>query len=217
MKDLFEVRIVGLSSICSTKFEKVPVMPISPILWSDSQNGNFFRLLLPSGWGQPVPTSSFLVTGRTLVVDTVISICLTSLSLSWNVLGSILGNNLSAKGSRNSINGTIRNTIKGNSRNKSDEVRISWKTMENTRGLEITKHRVCLNMLTYDWNLTDSQVPPKFMGILSEGPNTAELQMHQNNLNYNRISYQSKTVRMLQKMIWSRDHVLTCSYMRPQL
>lgn len=49
-----------------------------------------------------------------------------SFILSWKVEGNMLGNNLRATGSRNSIKGTIMNTANGTSRKISAVVRVNW-------------------------------------------------------------------------------------------
>lgn len=52
---------------------------------------------------------------------------LTAAYLSSNVEGNIFGKSLSATGRRSSMNGTMMNTEKGTSRNRSWVVRFSWK------------------------------------------------------------------------------------------
>lgn len=64
---------------------------------------------------------------------------LTFLDFVSNVEGSILGNNLRATGSKNSINGTTRKTRKGTKRKRSAHIRRNWKKKNQEQNLLISK------------------------------------------------------------------------------
>ncbi len=67
----------------------------------------------------------FLVKQIHIICKYIIKLKYTSLSASLNVLGNILGKSFKKIGNVNSINGTIINTEKGTSRNRSETVRVN--------------------------------------------------------------------------------------------